>query len=54
MRLGTVWLAVTLALAFVRLLSEIPGRDKRKSNDQNLWMVLGEVACKWRTFPGMI
>ncbi len=30
MRLGTVWLAVTLALAFVRLLSEIPGRDKRK------------------------
>ena len=25
-----------------------------KSNDQNLWMVLGEVACKWRTFPGMI
>ena len=30
MRLGTVWLAVTLALAFVRLLSEIPGREKRK------------------------
>ncbi len=24
------------------------------SNDQNLWMVLGEVTCTWRTFPGMI
>jgi len=32
MWLGTVWLAVALALAFVRLLSDIPGRDKRKEN----------------------
>ena len=24
------------------------------SNHQNLWMVLGEVTCTWRTFPGMI
>lgn len=23
-------------------------------NDQNLWMALGEVACKGRTFPRMI
>lgn len=32
MRLGTVWLAVALLLAFVRLLSEIPARNKRKEN----------------------
>ena len=30
------------------------GPGSASSNDQNLWMVLGEVTCTWRTFPGMI
>ncbi len=31
-----------------------PFHNDSPSNDQNLWMVLGEVTCTWRTFPGMI
>ncbi|MFC5276145.1 hypothetical protein [Brachybacterium sacelli] len=27
---------------------------RRRRNDQNLWMALGGVACKARTFPRMI
>ncbi|MGP5641383.1 hypothetical protein ACTXPS_18325 [Brachybacterium tyrofermentans] len=30
------------------------GNSLETRNDQNLWMVLGGVTCKGRTFPRMI
>ena len=36
------------------LLASDDAAEREPSNGQNLWMVFGEVAWLWRTFPRMI